>query len=285
MDCNQDEVRRQLRAATREQRSSMVGFRAALQRVFSSDDIPTTARAELLGIPGRRRFLKVGGATILGAAVLVACGSEETTAGDTGDPTTSTTASLVPTTAVPDAEAGATLDVVLLRTAASLENLAVAVYGVALGTSSVAELPAEIDFDPIVAGAAELFQEHHQAHADALNASLEDMGEAAYTDPNKYIFDNAVAPKLSGLTDEPAVVRFARDIENVAAGTYSFAAGQLSEPALRSTLMSIGAVEARHATALAMVLDGSGRTGAPIAFTDASPRGRVPDESFLDEEE
>jgi len=284
MDFNHDEVRRQLRAADREQRSSMAGFRDALHRVFASGDVPAAAKAELLGVPGRRQFLKVGGATMLGAAVLSACGSNsEPIAGDTGDPTTTTASSVVPTTQAPDPDAAATLDKVLLRTAASLENLAVTIYGVALGSSSVAELPAEIDFDPAVADAARLFQSHHRAHAQALNGALEELGEQAYTDPNKYIFDNAVNPQLSGLTDEPAVVRFALDVENVAAGTYAFAAGKLSTPALRQTLMSIGGVESRHATALAMVLDGSGRTGAPEAFTDASPRGRVPEESLITE--
>lgn len=281
MDFNQDELRRQLRDAEREQRSSMAGFGQALRRVFGSDDVPAAVRAELVGVPDRRRFLKVGGASILGAAVLVACGSDETTAGETGDPTSTTLEPAPTTTTAPDAEAGAALDLVLLRTAASLENLAVAVYGVVLGTSSVAELPVEIDFDASVTDAATLFQTHHRAHAEAINAALEDLGEQAYTAPNKYIFDNAVAPKLPGLTDERAVVRFARDVENVAAGTYSFAAGQLSEQALRQTIMSIGGVESRHATALALLLDDSARTAVPNAFIDASPRGRVPEEALL----
>lgn len=289
MDFNRNEVRRQLRAADREQRSAITGFRDTLHRVFQATDLSdrhataTVVKSQLLGLPGRRQVLAVGGATVLGAAVLAACGSDsETTAGDTGDPTTSTTEGGAVTTA-PDAEAGAEGDLVLLRTAASLENLAVAVYGVALGTSSVAELPAEITFDPAVATAAELFQSHHRAHAEALNAALEDLGEQPYTEPNKYIFDNAVKPQLSGLTDEEAVVRFARDIENVAAGTYSFAAGQLSQPELRQTIMSIGGVEARHAAALSMVLDVTGRSAVPVAFTDASPRGRVPEEALLTE--
>jgi hypothetical protein len=291
MDFNRTEMERELRTADREQRSSLAGFRSALSHVFTasaagrSEGAATAGvvKAQLLGLPGRRQVLTLGGATLLGAAVFAACGSDsETTAGDTGDPTTSTT-ERAPVTTEPDPEEAARLDLVLLRTAASLENLAVAVYGVALGTSSVAELPVEISFDPAVANAAELFQSHHEAHADALNAALEDLGEQAYTEPNKYIFDNAVTPQISSLTNEEAVIRYARDLENIAAGTYAHAAGQLSSPELRQTIMSIGGVEARHAAALSMVLDVSGRNAVPLAFTDASPRGRVPEESLLTE--
>jgi hypothetical protein len=41
-------------------------------------------------------------------------------------------------------------------------------------------------------------------------------------------------------------------LEEAAAQTYVFAGGALSTPALRSTIMTIGGVEARHAAVLRM---------------------------------
>jgi ferritin-like protein len=276
---NRDEVRRQLREADREQRASLTAFRDTLHRVFQSKDIPAAAKAELLGVPHRRQFLKIGGATILGAAVLTACGEDDPEgAGETGVTTASTTS----TTAPPN-EGDPDMDVVLARTAASLENLAVLSYTVVLGEGDVS-LPAKIDFDQAVIDAATLFREHHRAHADAVNAVLTDAGEAAYTEPNPYLLENVVQPDLANLTTQDKVVSFARDLENIAAGTYAYAASVLSTPDLRKTIMSIGGVESRHATTLALVLDPSAKSAVPAAFTDAGPEGRVPDEAILTEE-
>ena len=277
---NRDEVRRQLREADREQRGSITAFRDTLHRIFESKDIPAAAKAELLGVPHRRQFLKIGGATILGAAVLTACGEDEPEgAGETGVTTASTTS----TTAPPN-EGDPDMDLVLARTAASLENLAVLSYSVVLGESDVS-LPAEIDFDQAVVDAATLFRDHHQAHADAVNAVLTDAGEAAYTEPNPYLLESVVQPDLANLTNQDRVVGFARDLENIAAGTYAYAAGVLSTADLRKTIMSIGGVESRHATTLALVLDPSAKSAVPRASTDAGPEGRVPDEAIITEKE
>jgi len=279
-DINHDEVRRQLRDAEREQRESITGFRDALHRVFGSKDIPTAVKAELLGVPQRRQFLKIGGATILGAAVLSACGGSNNPEG--ASETGVTTASTSSTTAPPN-EGDPDMDVVLGRTAASLENLAVLAYGVILGDADV-ELPAEIDFDQPVLDAATLFRQHHEAHADAINSVLTDAGEPAYTDPNAYLLENVVQPGLSNLTNQDNVVRFARSLENIAAGTYAYAAGVLSTPELRQTMMTIGGVESRHASALSLILDPNPTTAVPRAFTDSGPEGRVPDDALLTDE-
>ena len=284
MDINQDEIRRQLRAADKEQRAANTGFRDALQRIFHSNDISAAAKGEMMGAPDRRQFLRIGGVTVLGAAVIAACGSSSggdatVTTAKAGAATTTTMASGDSTTTT--AAGGGNMDIVLARTAASLENLAVALYGVALGTSKAATLPAKIDFAPAVVDAAKLFQVHHQSHADALNAVLKDAGQPAYTDPNAYLFTNVVAPKLPSLTTQEAVVAFALDVENIAAGTYAYATTLLSTPQLRAALASIGGVESRHATALSLVLDPTGKTAVPRAFTDASPAGRIPDGALI----
>jgi Ferritin-like domain/TAT (twin-arginine translocation) pathway signal sequence len=279
MPVNRDEMRRQLREADREQRESIAAFRDVLHRVFQSKDIPTAAKAELLGVPHRRQFLKIGGATILGAAVLAACGEDDPEgAGETGV----TTASTSSTTAPPKA-GDPEMDVVLARTAASLEYLAVLSYSVVLGDADV-KLPAPIEFDPVVVDAATLFRTHHQAHADAVNAVLTEAGEDEYTDPNSVLLREVVQPSIANLTNQDNVVSFARDLENLAAGTYAYAAGALSTPELRQTIMSIGGVEARHATALSIVLDPTRRNASPSPTTDAGPEGRVPDNAVLTDE-
>jgi hypothetical protein len=276
-DINRDEIGRQLREAEREQRASMPGFRDALHRIFHSRDLPAAAKAELLGVPHRRQFLRIGGVTVLGAAVLAACGKDEPQgAGETGV----TTASTSSTTAPPNEGDSHKMDIVLVRTSASLENLAVAVYGVVLGDSDT-KLPVDIHFDPSVVSAATLFREHHRAHADALNAVLRDEGEDPYTKPNEVIFTSVVEPELENLTDQTRVVDFARDLENIAAGTYAYSVGILSKPELRQTLIGIGGVESRHASVLAMVLDPTAATAVPDSFTDAGPEGRVPDDAYI----
>jgi hypothetical protein len=52
------------------------------------------------------------------------------------------------------------------------------------------------------------------------------------------------------------VVALALALETAAAQTYAFAGGALSTPALRSTIMTIGGIEARHAAILTMAAQG-----------------------------
>ena len=77
-DLNTDEVRRQLRAVDRMNTSVMPRWRDALDRLIGDDRIDTEGKAAMLGVPSpsRRDLFKFGGATILGAALLAACGSD-----------------------------------------------------------------------------------------------------------------------------------------------------------------------------------------------------------------
>src|SRR6476661_10920477 len=128
MDLNRDEIRRQLREAEVLQKEAMGPFRRALDRMFSGEeDYDVRTKSQLLGVPDRRQFMKVGGATVIGAAVLAACGSSSDKAASSGTTTPTTATPTSPTTA-PEAAADAATDKVLLRTATSIELLAVAVY-------------------------------------------------------------------------------------------------------------------------------------------------------------
>jgi hypothetical protein len=107
-----------------------------------------------------------------------------------------------------------------------------------------------------VADAAMLFRDHHQAHADALNGVISSAGGDEVTEA---VYDALVKPAIDAATDEAAIGMLAFDLESAAARTYVYAAGALSTTELRSTIMTIGGIEARHAAILQMVALG----GAP----------------------
>src|SRR5688500_6436398 len=90
MSVHHPELRRRLVEADQVQREVLPRWRAQLTRLFGPGDrgrghrMPTAVRAELLGVPGRRQFLRIGGTTIAGAAVLAACAPDHTDVAETG---------------------------------------------------------------------------------------------------------------------------------------------------------------------------------------------------------
>jgi len=237
VDINRDELRRQLRAADVAQREADRGWKEALKRIFDPEsDLDTAQKAQFLGVPGRRQFLQIGGATVLGAAVLAACSSDSKT-GATGSPGSSTGSS---------SAAGGVSDLTLGKTAASLEALAVATYDTAINSGKVTTAA--------IGEAAKLFKDHHQQHMDALNSVITKAGGQAVTTPNAAVKAAVIDPVVSDpALDEAKIVALAYMLEDVAAQTYVFATTALSDPGLRSTLMTISGVEARHKAILGFV--------------------------------
>jgi hypothetical protein len=274
MDGSCDEVRRHLRAATSQHVAGIGPWRDLLLRLFDpAADIAPRSRADVLGLSTRRRFIKVGGATLLTASVLGACSDPdpEPTAADLDEPRhrpPTTTASTTEPPTPPE------LDLMLLRTGTSLELLAVDVYQQALDSGALST--------PAVRSAIDLFQHHHHDHAAALQQATSEHGGTPYTEPNAVVMRSVVVPALPTLTDEPAITRFARSLENMAASTYTHAAGALSNPADRRTMASIGGVEARHAAVFDLLLGTPPRETAPAAFINTDVLGddvvgRIPD--------
>ncbi len=252
MDFSRDELNRQLKDIDRMHRASMPRWRELLERVFSGDVAMTAPeKAQLLGVPGRRQFFKVGGATLAGAALLAACGDDdEATSGEVPDESGSG-----------DQTDGPNMDIVLANTAISLEVLAVDTYDIAVA-SGLVETAA-------VADAAVLFQSHHADHRDALIGVVEQAGATPFTEANAVVKSAIVDPAVSSATTEADIIAIAYELEQAAAQTYVFAATALSTPGLRSTIMTIGGVEARHAT----VLDAVGALGKdkPAFFPSTNP--------------
>jgi hypothetical protein len=228
---SRDAVRRELREIDAAQRSVEPGWRRLLDRIFDPEsDVPHETRAAVLG----------GGLSIAGAALLVACG-------DDGDAPAQTGTSMPPgtTTTKPG---GASMDLTLAKTAASLEALAVATYDTAVASGLVTT--------PAIGDAAKLFRQHHQAHLDALNGLVTQNGATKVTEPNAAVKSAVVDPAIASAKTEADVVALAFTLEDAAAQTYVFAATQLSAPELRSTIMTIGGVEARHRALLAVLAQG-----------------------------
>ncbi len=237
MSFNRTEFDRQLKAVESQNRAVMPRWREVLDRVFSGEEkLSVPQKAELLGVPGRRQYFKIGGATIAGAALHAACGDDddEAVSGDVGE--TDDTAG--------EGGGGANMDIVLANTAISLEVLAVDTYQVAIDSGLVESAA--------VAEAAALFQSHHGEHRDALIATVEGAGATPFTDANAVVKSAVVDPAVSAAAAEADIVKLAYDLETAAAQTYVFAATALSTPQLRSTIMTIGGVESRHAQILNM---------------------------------
>lgn len=257
-DFSRDEFNRQMRDVEAMNKAAMPKWRETLDKVFNGGiDMTSAEKAHLLGVPGRRQFFKIGGATIAGAALLAACGDDDDTAeaptsGDGGGD---------------DGDGGGNMDIVLANTAISLEILAVDTYQVAIDSGLVTT--------QAVADAAGLFQQHHQEHADALSGVV---GEGAVTEANAAVKTAMVDPAVEGASAEGDIIQLAFDLEMAAAQTYVFAAGALSTPELRSTIMTIGGVESRHATILGQVAMYETATVFPNAFYPSEnplPEGAV----------
>ena len=223
MDINNDELRRELRDLEKEHREVMPRWRDSLMRLLVDDkETPTEAKADfILGGFNRRRFMRMSGLAVVGGTVLAACGSDKKK--DSGASKT---------------------DQTIARTAASLENFAVAVYDKAIMNA------AALKISDGVAKAAVLFKSQHMQHAEAFNAAATKLGGQPYTDPNPTAA-KAFETTIAALKTEQDVLKLAFGLEQIAAQTYQGVGMKLSTPMLRQTAMTVGGVEARHMAILA----------------------------------
>jgi hypothetical protein len=266
MEFSQDELRRGLAEARRAQAAALPRWREAMHRVFDPDaDHSARAKREVLGLPDRRSFLKVGGMTVAMGAVIAACGKEKKESLPITGP--------VPTTPE-DTEIlhpGQELDVTFLRTSQSIEVLAVNTYQQALDSGLVTT--------PSLADMIRLFQEQHSEHAGLIAATTRDAGGTPYDQPNSYLAEQVVDPAVQALATEADVVKLGVQLEGTAAQTYVFATEVLTTAALRQGIMSIGGVEARHLTVLYTV-----QGNPPSPFPLMPTRERVGAKGYVPED-
>jgi hypothetical protein len=140
------------------------------------------------------------------------------------------------------------MDVQMLQTAASIENLAVATYQTALTLDFIGGASA----NAVVKAFAMKTKDQHAQHAEAFNAATTRLGGKAQDQPDPVLLgvvDNA-KPSLTG----PAqVVDLALELEDGAAQTYVANTGTYSNKNARSVAASIMGVEAQHVAVLLAV--------------------------------
>jgi rubrerythrin len=266
MDFSRDEVRRQLNESKADHADSLPRFREALKELFDPDrPASSELKAAVLGLPTRRSFLTVGGAALAGSAVLAACGQQPTNQiAQTGTTPLQPNPSSTTTTAPGSPET----DLVLLRTASSIEVLAIETYEKAITSGALTT--------PAVKSAIELFRSQHQDHLQLLSTVTSDAGGTPYTDANFYLAYEVVNPTLKSVKTEADVLALATTLEDTAAQTYVYAGGILTTQNLRAALMSIGATEARHLTALYIL-----QMQEPVPLSVFSTAKAAPPDSFI----
>lgn len=201
-------------------------------------DLDALARFNL----GRREALRNGG---FGLGAFAARGL---LAGGIG-------AALTAIVAAPAAAQDGGVDVQILQTAASLENLAVATYGAAL------TLPFIADGNAVVVAFAETTMMQHGEHGAAFNAMAKSLGGAEQPGTNPK-YQAVVDDTLPSLTDPAKVVEFAATLETVATQTYNANLALLEDTATKELMASVMGVESQHLAILRAV-------GALLAGGDA----------------
>jgi hypothetical protein len=235
MNIDRDHLRRELRDTQEEHTSSMVGMKDFIARLLDPSSKASDGQKADLILSGlnRRRFLKIGGTSVLAGAVLAACGSDDKkeSSGATGG----------------DDAKGSTNDLAILRTASSLEHVAIDVYQKAIDNAGALGITAA------VADVAKLFQAQHKDHAAFFESATKQLGGKAFTTANPAVMQS-LQSRIMALKTQSDVLMLARDLENVAAATYQSTVGAFDNLTLNAKTMSVGGVEARHAAVLNGVL-------------------------------
>lgn len=235
MDISRDFINRELRDIDAGHRAVLSRYRAALERLAGADSgVADEARHEWLsGGLSRRKLLTFGSATVLASAVFGACagnGEKVVTAA-----TTTTTI------------AGSQGDVTILRTAGSIEALAVSVYQKILDSGLVKT--------PTIQAAMQLFQTQHGQHGDLFARATTTAGGQPFNDPNPVLLQQLATPRLAALKTEADAIGLAYDLENGAADTYQGNVGSFANKTLNATMMQVGGIEARHVAVLASAIN------------------------------
>ncbi|MDB5114393.1 MAG: hypothetical protein JWL78_1463 [Chloroflexi bacterium] len=164
------------------------------------------------------------------------------------------------------AYAASSADVMMLQTAASIENLAVAVYTKAAGlppTVSGASIPTVKAFVVMTI-------KQHTDHANAFNAAAMQLGGVAQPKIDQVVYDAVVTPALGKIKGPADVVALAQTLEDAAAQTYVKFGGDVDDKNALNAFATIAPVEAQHSAvllAVAALLAG----GAPQLITITPP--------------
>lgn len=238
MDISNDFIRRELDDLSRHNDVAMRLQSEALARMVETGELDGDEEDELIiGGLRRRQFLKIGAMAVATSAVFAACGTSSKA-------TSGSTSTAAPTTA--PAGSGAT-DISALRTASSLEALAVQTYQKAIGSGLIATA--------MVVAVAKNFMGQHQQHAAAFESATTKAGGQAFTQPNPVVSAQVITPALAKIKTENDVVTLAYMLESAASQTYQSAIGLMSKATYNSALASVLGVESRHQALLGVLLN------------------------------
>lgn len=145
------------------------------------------------------------------------------------------------------ASAQAAVDIQILNTASSLENLAVVTYDAALGLDFIRANEAITTF------ATETRQQHSE-HSRAFNAQAVALGGKEQTETNAK-FQAVVDETLPTLTDPLRVAEFAAVLEEVATSTYVANMSLFEDKESKAIMASVMGVEAQHLAVLRAVIE------------------------------
>src|SRR3954471_3405872 len=175
----------------------------------------------------RRQFLGLSGAALVTVA-LAACTDDK---GD-GNAQPTTTTQPTATTLGPSPT-----DLALLKTAASLEALAVSVYQRGARTQLVPSAT--------ITDAMTTFQSHHTVQLQTLNGLLESAERPDVTAVNEALDGEIFQPALTAAKTSDDVVRMLLTLEDALTQLYSYAAPAAIKPEHRVAFVTIGGVQAR----------------------------------------
>lgn len=196
-------------------------------------------------------MLRSSGALAATSAVLAACSSTKPSVARIGEsPTTVKLEDLAVT------------DVVLLRTAMSMETMAASM----LSDSGVTAL-ANKDTSSVIAA----FAADHTSHLEDLRVLISARNGEAYSDTNAKLMQayGQTALDLVASGKLPAdTLALTLAVETLIAGTYQYFVSLSVQPALRADLVRIGARSSRRAAVTAQLINGGTGGFAPANDTD-----------------
>ena len=175
----------------------------------------------------RRRFLTLGGASVLASAVLAACGSSKKSSA------ASSAASTTTSTAAPT-----TNDINLLRTASSLEEAAAAGYQKIID--------AKVVTSTAMSNAVSAFQTHHKQHSQLFQNATSAAGGKPFTTANPVVMDQLLTPRLAAVKTEADAVKLLYDLEHMLSASFQADVGLFNDVSFNRKVMSVGGIEAGH---------------------------------------
>lgn len=206
----------------------------------------------------RRQAFRIGGLTVSVAALVAACGDDR--AGDTAP---GRVGYAPPVTDPPDYSVD---DAVLLRTASSLENTAVAVYEQALQIDGVGA-PVQTLMEQLI--------NNHSAVADRMGALTDAEGGVPWECTNPWLDNRLIEPVLSAIveSDDPArdALSLAVALENLAASTHQVLSVELSSPDAKTATLEAATQASRQSAALVIAARGEDGYISPAVAGDGIP--------------